>query len=60
VGERGSWVAKLHRQGRIDLNLLTPLVSGAGLKIMHSGPVEQRYGLMSDLHFILAVVPTKI
>jgi ubiquinone/menaquinone biosynthesis C-methylase UbiE len=54
VSERRSWVAKLHRHGRIELGRLAPLVSEAGLTIMQSGPMEQRLGLMSDLHFILA------
>jgi len=57
VSERRSWVAKLHRHGRIDLSRLTPLVSEAGLKIVESGPIAQRFGLMSDLHFILAEAP---
>jgi ubiquinone/menaquinone biosynthesis C-methylase UbiE len=58
VGERRSWVAKLHRHGRIDLRRLTPLVSEAGLKIVESGPIAQSFGLMSDLYFILAMAPT--
>jgi ubiquinone/menaquinone biosynthesis C-methylase UbiE len=58
VTERRSWVAKLHRHGRIDLGRLTPLVSEAGMKILHSGPMAQNVGLMSDLYFILASAPT--
>jgi ubiquinone/menaquinone biosynthesis C-methylase UbiE len=58
VNERRSWVARLHRHGRIDLSRLTPLVSEAGMKIMQSGPMAQNFGLMSDLHFILAAAPT--
>ena len=58
MSERRSWVAKLHRHGRIDLRRLTPLVIEAGLKILQSGPVAQNFGLMSDLHFILAAAPT--
>lgn len=58
VSERRSWVAKFHRHGRIDLGRLTPLVSEAGLQIVESGPMAQRFGLMSDLHFILATAPT--
>jgi ubiquinone/menaquinone biosynthesis C-methylase UbiE len=57
VTERRSWVAKVHRHGRIDLCRLTPLVSEAGLKIVESGPIAQRFGLMSDLYFILAEAP---
>src|SRR5215472_10996367 len=58
VSERRSWVAKLHRHGRIDLSRLTPLVSEAGMKIVQSGPMAQNFGLMSDLHFIFAAAPT--
>jgi ubiquinone/menaquinone biosynthesis C-methylase UbiE len=58
VSERRGWVAKLHRHGRIDLSRLTPLVSEAGMKIVQSGPMAQNFGLMSDLHFILAAAPT--
>ena len=58
MSERWSWVAKLHRHGRIDLRRLTPLVIEAGLKILQSGPIAQNFGLMSDLHFILAAAPT--
>jgi len=57
VSERRSWVTKLHRHGRIDLRRLTPLVIEAGLKIVQSGPIAQSFGLMSDLHFILAATP---
>jgi ubiquinone/menaquinone biosynthesis C-methylase UbiE len=57
VSETRSWVAKLHRHGRIDLCRLTSLVSEAGLKVLESGPIAQRFGLMSDLHFILAETP---
>jgi ubiquinone/menaquinone biosynthesis C-methylase UbiE len=58
VNERRSWVAKLHRHGRIDLSRLTPLVSEAGMKIVQSGPMAQNFELMSDLHFIVATAPT--
>jgi len=57
VSERRSWVAKLHRHGRIDLRRVVPLVTEAGLRIIRSGPIEQRYGLMSDLHFLVAKAP---
>ncbi|HKD80607.1 MAG TPA: methyltransferase domain-containing protein [Candidatus Angelobacter sp.] len=57
VNERRSWVAKLHRHGRIDLSRLTPLVSEADMKIVQSGPMAQKFGLMSDLYFILAAAP---
>jgi ubiquinone/menaquinone biosynthesis C-methylase UbiE len=60
VSERRSWVAKLHRLGRIDLSRLTPLVIEAGLKIVQSGPLAQSFGLMSDLHFTLAAAPTAV
>lgn len=59
VTERRSWVAKLNRHGRIDLRRLTSLVTESGLKIMRSGPIEQSFGLMSDLYFILATAPTE-
>ena len=58
VRERRSWVAKFHRHGRIDLGRLSPLVSEAGLKIVQSGPMAQSFGLLGDLHFILAAAPT--
>jgi len=58
VSERRSWVAKLHRHGRIDISRLTPLAAEAGLKIVERGPISQSFGLMSDLHFILAAAPT--
>jgi ubiquinone/menaquinone biosynthesis C-methylase UbiE len=54
VSERRSWIAKLHRHGRIDLQRLIPVVNEVGLKIMRSGPIRQRFGLMSDLYFLLA------
>lgn len=57
LSERRSWVAKLHRHGRIDLQRLTPLVIEAGLRIVQSGPMAQSFGLMSDLHYILAAAP---
>ena len=57
MNERRSWVAKLHRHGRIDLSRLTPLVSEADMKIVQSGPMAQKFGLMSDLYFILAAAP---
>jgi len=57
VSERRSWVARFHRHGRIDLSRLTSLVSEAGLNVIRSGPIEQSFGLMSDLHFILAAAP---
>jgi len=59
VSERRSWVARFHRHGRIDLSRLTSLVSEAGLKIVQSGPMEQRFGFISDLHFILAAAPAQ-
>lgn len=59
VSERRSWVAKLHRHGQIDISRLTPLVTEAGLKIVESGPMLQSFGLMRDLHFILAAAPTR-
>ena len=58
VSERRSWVAKFHRHGRIDLRRVIPLLSEAGLNTVQSGPMEDRFGLMSDLHFVLAVAPT--
>lgn len=57
VNERRSWVARLHRHGRIDLSRLTPLVTQAGMRIVESGPMSQTFGLMRDLHFILAAAP---
>ena len=59
VSERRSSIAKLHRHGRIDLRRLAPLFTESGLNIIRSGPIEQSFGLMSDLYFVLAVAPTE-
>jgi len=59
VSERRSWVAKFHRHGRIDLRRLTPMASEAGFEIVQSGSMEQEFGLMTDLHFMLAAAPKR-
>lgn len=54
VSERRSWVSRFHRHGRIDLQRLVPLLTEAGLNTIQSGPLEQKFGLITDLYFILA------
>ncbi len=59
VNERRSWISHFHHHGKIDLSQMIPLLNDAGLQSVESGAIGRSFGLVSDLHFIIAVVPER-
>jgi len=57
VSQRRGWIAKFHRHGRIDLRQVIPLITELGFNTIQSGPIGQRFGLLSDLYYVLAAAP---
>jgi ubiquinone/menaquinone biosynthesis C-methylase UbiE len=58
VDNRRSWFSRFHHHGKIDLSQMIPVLNEAGLYSVETGAVPRSFGLLSDLHFVLAV-PTE-
>lgn len=55
--ESRSWIAHSHRHGHIDLRRLLALLGEAGFVTLEKGAVGLNFGMLKDLHFVLAASP---
>jgi ubiquinone/menaquinone biosynthesis C-methylase UbiE len=56
---RRSWVSHFHHHRTIDLRQMIPMMTEAGLNSVESGPVRRSFGMVGDLHFVLAETSTR-
>ena len=54
LSARRSWISHFHRHGKIDLSQMIPVFNGGGLHTIESGAINRSFGLVDDLHYVLA------